>query len=573
METRRQFLALVGISLLTMGCGGGAVPLDGLATGQATLLIQWPSRSRLIPLEAKSIRVEIKTQAGAQVALKILDRPATGNTTTTTFIDLPEGLLTVQATAFPQSNAQGTAQADGTATITIVRAQTSTLTLTMATTITRLELSPAQLTQNETVFVTATPRDSADRLVLTPPGSIQLTLEEGTSDALWDASSGKLTPLKQITIRIRAVETESGVASTQSWTVGALSVGLKTFLQRNRDMAYDRLRHRIWLSVPSNGSTQPHSVVAIHPETGQVTQSYPLPFEPDQLSLSSDGSILHVGQYKQLDRYRVWGVELATGQVLNPSLANSEPPNSWIVGFNALPGSPKSLVYINVYDIAVFDNDTSRPRKENNPSGFSNPALMNPDGKVIYNLRSLDLKRYAISADGVTETHKVTLSQDEEFFPFDVSSSVLVGNSLTLRDPANLQVLRKLPEPLTGKLLTPTQILAHILDSTLDRNYLLIYTRQPSATYHIEPPLVIASYQTSTGSLIGVYTLPKPSTGGEFWASPLTNNYYRYFVRSRFSLIAPGRLIFRTDDNRIFHIQMPLPAGGVGQGSLQGDIK
>jgi hypothetical protein len=94
-----------------IGCGGSSSAPSG--TGRAFIKITWPDRNRLIPLASNSIQVTFSR--GAQtVATQLIPRPASGNQTTTTFQNLKTGGLALTATAFPNADGTGTAQATGT---------------------------------------------------------------------------------------------------------------------------------------------------------------------------------------------------------------------------------------------------------------------------------------------------------------------------------------------------------------------------------------------------------------------------------------------------------------------------
>src|ERR1051326_7643809 len=78
----------------THGCGGSG----GGATGRATFKVLWPAPSRLIPLAANSIKVEIR-RGSAVVGTQILARPPQGGQGTADFNTMPVGNLTATATA------------------------------------------------------------------------------------------------------------------------------------------------------------------------------------------------------------------------------------------------------------------------------------------------------------------------------------------------------------------------------------------------------------------------------------------------------------------------------------------
>ncbi|MBI3946212.1 MAG: PD40 domain-containing protein [Armatimonadetes bacterium] len=122
------------------GCGGtrGTAPRP---TGSATLTIEWPQRSRLIPAASNSVAVQV-LDLGVPIVHQIADRPASGGFSTITLANLPVGDLEVAADAFPLTGAQGTPQATGRAPIRIEAGKTTDFALTLASTIARVWVDP-----------------------------------------------------------------------------------------------------------------------------------------------------------------------------------------------------------------------------------------------------------------------------------------------------------------------------------------------------------------------------------------------------------------------------------------------
>ncbi|MBB6053211.1 hypothetical protein [Armatimonas rosea] len=541
MNTRRQFLSLTALSLLSAGCGGGGSLVPEASTGRATIQILWPARgtTRLIPLLALSILVVIQRPDGSELERRVLDRPAVGDISTTTFTALPSGTLNVVATAFPEQGGLGIAQARGTAEAVIRTNTTTPLTLTMGTTITRLEVIPSQLIQNETVFLRVTPRDASGNVVLTPPDRLTFTFEEGGSTVQWDAATGLLTPQSVTTVRVRATEGESGVSASQTWSVLPLVEGLQTWQIPHLDLAYDPGRYLLWLSVAADGGSRPNSLVAVHPDTGQVVRSITLPFSPFLLSLSSDGETMQVGQR---DRTRVWAVNLTTEIVSATALT----PSQAHYNFTALPGSPSSLISLaTTKALTVYDSGTARTAAG---QGELSQPLATADGKAVFVGIGGELRRYAVAAGGLTQTHSITSSAVPNYFPYSTTPTLLFTNALELRSPSTLEVVRTLESPFSGAFTVyPAYILGHTVAPERDRNYILFWTE---GDY-----LHLLRYETSTGNFLGGYRLPTPSVGGGF--AYLSSPTYYLNYSSRFTLLRPGLFVFRGLDNRIYRVQMP----------------
>ncbi len=177
-------VAALAFSLAGCGSGGGTTPLTQLTptpapsaaiTGRAQISLRWPekpsaSRGRLIPLDAQSVRVSFIDASGGVAQTALLSRPpGTNPVSRTTFTDLPPGVFTVQATAYPNADGTGIAQASVTGQATIVAAQSVSVPLTLGTTITRVDILPVivQFTGFEPITLTAVAYDADNNLVLT----------------------------------------------------------------------------------------------------------------------------------------------------------------------------------------------------------------------------------------------------------------------------------------------------------------------------------------------------------------------------------------------------------------------
>jgi trimeric autotransporter adhesin len=136
----------------------------------------------------------------------------------------------------------------------------------------------------------------------------------------------------------------------------------------NNSMVYDPANGLFYVSVPSSaGPPYGNSVVSVDPETGALGTPIPVGSEPDQLAISSDGTMLWVG----LDgASAVRQVNLATGTAgLQFSLGGNGglyeyPPKA--LALAALPGSPNSVVVATqtsfTYEgtVAIFDSGVLR---------------------------------------------------------------------------------------------------------------------------------------------------------------------------------------------------------------------
>lgn len=218
MRLRIQILLTLITALCLSGCGGGSISNIAKATGRAVVTIVWPDRSRLIPAAANSISIKIN-EGATTIAQKIVARPSSGNSSTVTFDSLPSGSYSAVATAFPNADGSGTAQATGTVPLTLTVGQTTAFTITMASTVDHIELSAAKNTvvSGGTLQVAVTAKDAAGSVVLLAPGKLQWASSNTGSASV--NGSGLVTGAATGNADISVSDTESGKSAKISLTV------------------------------------------------------------------------------------------------------------------------------------------------------------------------------------------------------------------------------------------------------------------------------------------------------------------------------------------------------------------
>lgn len=204
------------LALALFGCGGGG---SAPQTGRATVSVTWPAAStRLIPFASSSIRVLV-TQGTQGVGEAILARPASGGTASATFDRLPTGSVTVTATAYPDPNAAGVAQAAGSAPVTIVKGQVASLNLTLASTITEATVSPvaASVAVGGDTKLAVSFRNAQSQVVLVALATTQWTSR--TPGVATVDAAGRVVGVAAGTAVIEAKDTESGKVGLAEVTV------------------------------------------------------------------------------------------------------------------------------------------------------------------------------------------------------------------------------------------------------------------------------------------------------------------------------------------------------------------
>ena len=178
----------------------------------------------------------------------------------------------------------------------------------------------------------------------------------------------------------------------------------------NNSMVYNPANGLFYVSVPSSaGAPYGNSVVSVDPETGALGSPIAVGSEPDQLAISSDGTILWVG----LDgASAVRQVNLTTATAgLQFSMGGNggvyqNPPKP--LALAALPGSPNSVVVATqtpfTYQgtVAIFDSGVLRGTATNSTvNGIFYALLTNGARSEIY-AGGGNYQTYTYSSSGLT---------------------------------------------------------------------------------------------------------------------------------------------------------------------------
>jgi len=233
MKSLLVWLVCVGLIVFVVGCGGSAAGPTGASTGQMgtlALQINWPARSRLIPYDSNSIVAVLTSSTGAVLGTQTLPRPTKGAlSTTVSFTGLQPGSVTLTASAYPNANGTGVAQATGSAGATIVSGQTAQVTVTMGDTIASIVLLNAAngqpgggtLQTGQTQQLEVECLNAKGQVVLVSPTTVQWSLFEGAGSAYGNVSSTGLFTmtysgvLQDINVQVVATDTESGIVSNR----------------------------------------------------------------------------------------------------------------------------------------------------------------------------------------------------------------------------------------------------------------------------------------------------------------------------------------------------------------------
>ena len=258
---------------------------------------------------------------------------------------------------------------------------------------------------------------------------------------------------------------ESGVSAPfglpvvpASPTIGTpITVALTT-----NDIAYDRTRGTIWVSVPGSHPQRGNTVTPIDPTTGTIGTSIAVGSEPGKLAISDDGQYLYVS----LDGANaVRRVDLAT---LSAGIQFEVRAVGWGTAFRAedmevLPGLPGSLAVsaMNVNSsprhlgVILFDDGVPRPTTTQGHTGSNRITRLTSAARLFgYNNETTEfgVRTIAVTASGlVEETVRGGVmggfSQDIEF-----DGGLVYATNGALIDPETISLLGAFP---TGGLVEP----------------------------------------------------------------------------------------------------------------------
>jgi hypothetical protein len=156
------------LASLLAGCGGHGGGPEPPAQGDLLLRVEWPTREgRYIPTAANSVKVVV-TKDGQDLAEAVLVRPDNGEPATQVIPDLPVGTVWLDVTAHASWDGSGTALAEGTSVAQVTAGTTQSVRLTLASTVSRIEVSPAEATvkPGQTLQMTALALDSRGNVII-----------------------------------------------------------------------------------------------------------------------------------------------------------------------------------------------------------------------------------------------------------------------------------------------------------------------------------------------------------------------------------------------------------------------
>lgn len=415
-QQKRVFSLGVLLALGTvLGCGSGTPPaLESSRRASISLAIQWPQPTRLIPLAAQSIRIELRDANGSLVTSpRLVPRPTVGSSTTVTLIDLFQGEVTVTATAYPNANGTGTAQATGTIPVTLVAGQTVAAALTMSSTIEQVQIlgnSTVPLRPGQKRSLSAQARDSAGNTVL-------------VAASQWEWSSSNTAAFSLAATGASATVTGNATGST------TLTLSDK---ESGKTVTTDVVTgDGLGVAFGSQRGGNSIDVYLVNPDgTGQVRATTSTGAAHYGFALSPDGKKVACTKQDTYFQIYTWNND-GTGE----TRLTSETRSSWMPRFSP---DGKKIVYnreegpSNKADLIVMNADGSEKLNLTNTPTFTEfVGFFSPDSTfLVYSSNETgDYELYRINTDGTNRTRLTYNSGDDAAFDLSPDGSRILFRS------------------------------------------------------------------------------------------------------------------------------------------------
>ena len=153
---------------------------------------------------------------------------------------------------------------------------------------------------------------------------------------------------------------QPGGGTSAAATLITIAPNVRRMAIAARDLVWDSLTERLYLSIPSTAGTLGNTIAAVDPMTGSVTKSVFVGSEPNRLARSGDGAYLYVGlnganAVRRLDLATFapalqWS--LPAGEVAGDLAVAPGQPHTVAVSRHRLGWSP-SLQGVTIYDAGI----------------------------------------------------------------------------------------------------------------------------------------------------------------------------------------------------------------------------
>jgi hypothetical protein len=166
--------------------------------------------------------------------------------------------------------------------------------------------------------------------------------------------------------------TAASAPGTAGFTLSIVNV-------KANDMVWDPVSHLIYLSVAGTDLSNPNTITALNPSTGQFGTSVGTATGAGKLAIASDGSWLYAGIDKDgtVQRYALPG--MANNAAIPLGTAPSGLPY-YAATLEVAPGSPNTIAVSKAINssqpssVVLYDGSSARPSVVSDPGGYSQPV-------------------------------------------------------------------------------------------------------------------------------------------------------------------------------------------------------
>lgn len=434
MRKRIAHLMLMFCTLLGLlgGCGGhnGSPSPPAETLGNVTFALDWPQRQRSLPVDAESVRIAVSVNSTLLIQREF-DRPAAGGRMQVTFTNLPLGVVSYVAKAYPLPGCDGNTlgQVSGFAMVREIGGSTISLDIEASTTVAAVTIDPAgaSLTVGKTVAFTASARDTNGKAVFAP-----LTWASSAPTVAQVDGNGVVSGLKVGSAQITVTEPKSKKSATAKVTVTAAQVMVTVTI--TPDAPQVTVGNTTTLTATAKdeqGSTVPADFSWISSNSGVA-------------GVAQDGRVTGVS----LGEARITATDRASGKSATITVTVTEPAhggngkitfysdqqgNQDIYVVNADGRGQRQLTTGQGNNIdPVFNAGGSKIAFTSDRNGMSDIYIMNADGSGLQRLTDNGANNVepAFSRDGAQLTYASSIAGNYDVYVLNLAS----GDSTRLTD-------------------------------------------------------------------------------------------------------------------------------------------
>ncbi len=295
---------------------------------------------------------------------------------------------------------------------------------------------------------------------------------------------------------------------------GTAGITVSTVAVQANDMVWDAMSGQIYLSVAGTNPTNPNTITALNPMTGQLGTSVSAGPGANHLAVSSDDSWLFAGIDKNGSVQRFSLPTLAPDITIPLGSSPSGQPYS-ALDLEAAPGSPATIAVSRsssvsqAGSVAVYDGPTQRPTASSGPTGYPEPLsslAWNPNGSAIYGAYPQSAT-YPVLVLGVSSSGVQLTSSSQPLMMGAIQYSAVSGDVYgyegNIFDPSNNTIGTHLPLNVVAGGIFSGQSTVLTVDDTLGMVWVLTTpVNAPSQQMTLE------AFDVRTNALLGSVDIP-----------------------------------------------------------------